>query len=119
MRKFKNIVLAAAICLVIPAAFNFISYYGYVSTYPAKTFDLESFNENLGYGVYQHRFLGKAFLLYINEIVASINLPQNINTFNKIREFLDVDSLSLYHSFLFLILYFFVARHLYYTSFII
>ncbi|MBS4034795.1 MAG: hypothetical protein KGZ85_10040 [Ignavibacterium sp.] len=99
MRKFKNIILAAAICLVIPAALNFISYYGYVSTYPAKTFDVESFNENLGYGVYQHRVLGKALLMYLNEIVASINFPQNINTFNKIREFLDVDSLSLYHSF--------------------
>ncbi|HSL88017.1 MAG TPA: hypothetical protein VK870_01800 [Ignavibacteriaceae bacterium] len=99
MRNFKNIILAAAICIVIPAAFNFISYYGYVSTYPAKTFDLESFNENLGYGVYQHRVLGKAILLYLNEIVASINFPQNINTFNRIREFLEVDSLSLYHSF--------------------
>lgn len=99
MKNLKHIILIVTICLIVPVTFNFISYYGFVSTVPAKNFELESIDNNFGYGVYQHRILGKALLLFINDIVNTINIPDDIKTFNRIKEFLNVKSLSIYHSF--------------------
>lgn len=88
-----------AISFIIPISLNFIVYYGFVSNYPAKIYEVESLKDELGYGVYKHRILGNVALLAVNDIVSQINFPDNIKTFERIKSFLEVKDLSLYHSY--------------------